>query len=147
MFKKPYQLSQPTLSAPVAPSLKTTAQKHVLVVEDTKTNQMVIQILLEQMGYNVTIAENGQECLDIIAENTAFDLILMDVSMPVMDGIEATKRLRHHNILTPVIALTAHSTPEDREECLLAGMDDFIVKPFRKHHIQAIVNKYLNENR
>ncbi|SHF18274.1 ATP-binding protein [Vibrio gazogenes] len=146
-LKKTYQVSQPELPPRDSSSHQPLTQKNVLVVEDTKTNQMVIQILLEQMGYSVTIAENGQEFLDIIVKNTDFSLILMDISMPVMDGIEATKRLRHHNILTPVVALTAHSTPEDRDKCLLAGMDDFIVKPFRKHHIQAIVDKYLNENR
>ncbi|ASA54448.1 ATP-binding protein [Vibrio gazogenes] len=146
-LKKNYQASQSELPPSTPSSYKPATQKNVLVVEDTKTNQMVIQILLEQMGYGVTIAGNGQEFLDVIAENTNFDLILMDISMPVMDGIEATKRLRHHNILTPVVALTAHSTPEDRDKCLMAGMDDFIVKPFRKHHIQAIVNKYLSENR
>ncbi|MDW6092933.1 ATP-binding protein [Vibrio rhizosphaerae] len=147
-LKKTYQASQSSaVSSCLSPSHKATTEKNILVVEDTKTNQMVIQILLEQLGYSVTIAGHGQECLDIIAKHPDFDLILMDISMPVMDGIEATQRLRHHNILTPVIALTAHSTPEDREECLLAGMDDFIVKPFRKHQIQAMVNKYLNENR
>ncbi|MDW6004034.1 ATP-binding protein [Vibrio mangrovi] len=147
LLKKPFVVSEYVAQVVSPISGKPATRKKILVVEDTKTNQMVIQVLLERLGYNVTIAGNGQEFLEVIAKSSDFDLILMDISMPVMDGIEATKRLRHHNILTPVIALTAHSTPEDKEKCLQAGMDDFIVKPIRKHHIQSIVNKYLDENR
>ncbi|CAM3872974.1 Autoinducer 2 sensor kinase/phosphatase LuxQ [Vibrio aerogenes CECT 7868] len=119
---------------------------NILVVEDTRTNQVVIQLLLTQMGYNVTIVDNGQLSLEIVDTEEQFDLILMDISMPVMDGIEATQKLRAKGIGTPIIALTAHSTPEDKQRCLDAGMNDWIVKPFRSHHIDEVVMSYLNQD-
>lgn len=121
------------------------SRKNILVVEDTRTNQVVIQLLLTQMGYNVTIVDNGQESLEIVDTEEQFDLILMDISMPVMDGIEATQKLRAKGIGTPIIALTAHSMPEDKNRCLDAGMNDWIVKPFRSHHINEVVMSYLNK--
>ncbi|EKO3503227.1 response regulator [Vibrio fluvialis] len=118
--------------------------KHILVVEDTKTNQMVIQLLLNRMGYNVTIANNGQHALELIEKNRSFDLIFMDISMPIMDGIQATRILRSQRVTTPIIALTAHSMNSDHQNCLAAGMNDIVLKPIRSKELQRISDRYLN---
>ncbi|MBY8069945.1 response regulator [Vibrio fluvialis] len=118
--------------------------KHILVVEDTKTNQMVIQLLLNRMGYNVTIANNGQHAIELIEKNKSFDLIFMDISMPIMDGIEATRILRSQRLTTPIIALTAHSMNSDHQNCLAAGMNDIVLKPIRSKELQRISDRYLN---
>lgn len=118
--------------------------KHILVVEDTKTNQMVIQLLLNRMGYNVTIANNGQHALELIEKNRSFDLIFMDISMPIMDGIQATRILRSQRLTTPIIALTAHSMNSDHQNCLAAGMNDIVLKPIRSKELQRISDRYLN---
>ncbi|EOV1174181.1 ATP-binding protein [Vibrio fluvialis] len=118
--------------------------KHILVVEDTKTNQMVIQLLLNRMGYNVTIANNGQHAIELIEKNKSFDLIFMDISMPIMDGIQATKILRSQRLTTPIIALTAHSMNSDHQNCLAAGMNDIVLKPIRSKELQRISDRYLN---
>ncbi|EKO3904807.1 response regulator [Vibrio fluvialis] len=118
--------------------------KHILVVEDTKTNQMVIQLLLNRMGYNVTIANNGQHAIELIEKNRSFDLIFMDISMPIMDGIEATRILRAQRLTTPIIALTAHSMNSDHQNCLAAGMNDIVLKPIRSKELQRISDRYLN---
>ncbi|MBY8269304.1 response regulator [Vibrio fluvialis] len=118
--------------------------KHILVVEDTKTNQMVIQLLLNRMGYNVTIANNGQHALELIEKNRSFDLIFMDISMPIMDGIQATRILRSQRLTTPIIALTAHSMNSDHQNCLAAGMNDIVLKPIRSKALQRISDRYLN---
>ncbi|MEZ8080694.1 PAS domain-containing hybrid sensor histidine kinase/response regulator [Enterovibrio norvegicus] len=104
----------------------------VLVAEDSKANQMVVKLMLEKAGHLVVVANNGQEAIDIIEEKREpFDLILMDMSMPVLCGIEATKYLRAHGYELPIIALTANAMNEDKEKCLDAGMDDFVTKPIR----------------
>ncbi|MBL4281020.1 ATP-binding protein [Vibrio fluvialis] len=118
--------------------------KHILVVEDTKTNQMVIQLLLNRMGYNVTIANNGQHAIELIEKNSSFDLIFMDISMPIMDGIQATRILRSQRLTTPIIALTAHSMNSDHQNCLAAGMNDIVLKPIRSKELQRISDRYLN---
>ncbi|ELK3678604.1 response regulator [Vibrio fluvialis] len=118
--------------------------KHILVVEDTKTNQMVIQLLLNRMGYNVTIANNGKHAIEIIEKNRSFDLIFMDISMPIMDGIQATRILRSQRLTTPIIALTAHSMNSDHQNCLAAGMNDIVLKPIRSKELQRISDRYLN---
>ena len=104
---------------------------NVLVAEDSISNQVVVRALLEKQGYNVTIANNGQEAVKL-ASGASFDLVLMDVMMPEMDGIEATKeirRLEDQGPHIPIIALTANVFSEDREKCLQAGMNDFVAKP------------------
>ncbi len=136
---------------PLEPILKQasssqSSQGHILVVEDTKTNQMVIQLILSRMGYNVTMVSDGQQAVSLTETETshAFDLILMDISMPVMDGIEATKILRSKNIQTPIIALTAHAMQDDHATFRQAGMNDVVLKPIRSQELQRIIKQYLN---
>lgn len=121
--------------------------KHILVVEDTKTNQMVIQLLLNRMGYNVTLANNGQHAIELVEKDRTFDLIFMDISMPIMDGIQATRILRSRKLATPIIALTAHAMNSDHENCLAAGMNDIVLKPIRSKELQRISDRYLNHQR
>ncbi len=113
--------------------------QNVLVAEDNPVNQIVIRRLLERDGHTVTIAGNGREALDAL-EGTAFDMVLMDVQMPVMDGLDATRNLREREALTetrtPVIMVTACAMVGDRERCLGAGADDQVTKPIDAHELR-----------
>jgi PAS domain S-box-containing protein len=109
-------------------------QGHVLVVEDNPVNCMVIESLLAQFGVKVTVVNDGKEAVDSITPGHDFDVILMDLQMPVMDGYTAAQRIRQwevaqHQPRTPIIALTADAFEEDRQRSLAAGMDDFLTKP------------------
>jgi signal transduction histidine kinase/CheY-like chemotaxis protein len=120
----------------------------ILLVEDGIDNQKLIRRLLERSGAEVQIAENGVEALESILDSDGlprldcnFDLILMDLQMPVMDGVEATRRLREAGFGLPIVALTAHATSEHQERCLEAGCDGFLTKPVRKTElIQAVIS-------
>ena len=117
----------------------------VLLAEDNPVNQRLVVKLLEKRGHQVTVAANGR---DAVAEagKKAFDLILMDVQMPEMDGFEATALLREREKQTgtrvPVIALTAHALKGDRERCLEAGMDGYLTKPIRPQEFDAVLETY-----
>ena len=117
----------------------------ILLVEDDIVNQEVAKGVLNKYGHHVTIAENGKEAFQCL-DNDDFDLILMDVQMPVMNGFETTQLIRsgkakHTDPQIPIIALTAHTMKGDRERCLEIGMDDFISKPIHTtHFIQTIQN-------
>ena len=115
----------------------------ILVAEDNLTNQMLAKVLLEKLGLTVTIAKDGQEAVEL-ATSQPFDMILMDMQMPKMNGFEATRHLRDHNITTPVIALTANAIKGDREQCLEAGCDDYIAKPIDREKLNTLLGKYMN---
>ncbi|MCB1185389.1 response regulator, partial [bacterium] len=104
----------------------------VLLAEDNDVNQRLATRLLEKRGFSVRIAPNGAEAVDAALRET-FDLILMDVQMPIMDGLEATHRIRAYEAdggaRVPIIAMTAHAMKGDRERCIEAGMDDYVPKP------------------
>ncbi len=112
----------------------------VLLVEDHAINQKLAISLLEKWGHRVTLAENGQLALDRVAEQP-FDLILMDLQMPVMSGIEATQRLRLAGCTTRIVAMTANAMEGDREFCLEAGMDDYIAKPIKADELHALIHR------
>jgi signal transduction histidine kinase/ActR/RegA family two-component response regulator len=108
---------------------------HVLLAEDNAVNQRLATVLLERRGYSVTLAENGQQAVDAL-EAGAFAAVLMDMQMPVMDGLEATREIRRRELTRgsariPIIAMTANAMQGDRETCLEAGMDDYITKPIK----------------
>jgi PAS domain S-box-containing protein len=111
---------------------------HVLLAEDNAVNQMLAVTLLEKAGHRVVVAASGQEALQEL-ERSAFDVVLMDVQMPEMDGFEATACLRQRERLTgrhvPVIAMTAHAMKGDRERCLEAGMDGYVAKPIQPREL------------
>ncbi|MCH7815537.1 MAG: response regulator [Proteobacteria bacterium] len=107
--------------------------RHVLLVEDNRVNVMIAENMLKKLSYEVTVANNGEEAVELTANNT-FDIVLMDCAMPVMDGFEATKLIRETEAASnsgkvTIIALTANAMIEDRDRCLLAGMDGFLTKP------------------
>ena len=117
----------------------------VLLAEDNPVNQRVAQRVLEKGGHQVVIAANGKDALEAIAKE-AFDLVLMDVQMPEMDGLEATAavraREREAGTHIPIIAMTAHAMRGDRERCLSAGMDDYLSKPIHAEQLLELVRKY-----
>ncbi len=116
----------------------------ILLVEDHPINRKAVLMMLNQANIQVTTAENGQEAVSLAGQNR-FDLILMDVQMPVMDGLEATRQIRHHegeNASVPVIALTANVMAESRSHCFAAGMTDFLAKPVTKSDLLRLVQKY-----
>ena len=117
--------------------------KKVLVVEDVDFNRDLVVQLLEDK-YHVIEAVNGQEGVEL-AERERPELILMDLSLPVMDGWEATRRLKANDDLRsiPVIALTAHAMVGDKERALAAGCDDYLVKPLDEDELMAKIEKYL----
>ncbi len=118
----------------------------LLVVEDNETNAKVIMGLLKPLGVSADLAENGREALRMI-QAARYDLILMDYMMPVMDGIEATEALRsmegEYYQSVPVVALTANEAPDAKENCLMAGMDDFISKPVEPKELRAVLRTFL----
>ncbi len=119
----------------------------VLVVEDNSINQKLIKTLLEKFNLNVTLASNGQEAL-YLREEKKFDLIFMDIEMPVMDGVEATKRILQYEVQNglvhvPIVALTANALIGDQEKYLQAGIDYYLPKPIRLQKLHAILERYL----
>ena len=123
----------------------------VLVVEDNAVNQKVAQGLLKKFGIQVDIAANGQEALNTL-ENLPFDLVLMDCQMPVMDGYEATQKIRlpESKVLNQrisIVAMTANSMQGDRDKCLSVGMDDFISKPVNPSKLQEALKRWLPESK
>jgi PAS domain S-box-containing protein len=121
-------------------------QGHVLVAEDNKTNQLLISILLEEMNLTYTVVEDGKEAFEAFETSEDYDLILMDINMPNMDGMEAAKRIRqsgHPRQDIPIIALTANVMKEDVAEYLRSGMNDHISKPIDNDLLGKILADYL----
>ena len=119
----------------------------VLLVEDYKANVLVATALLEEFGYGYAVAGNGQEALHIV-KSQHFDLVLMDVQMPGIDGFEATHFIRawektQGGKRLPIIGMTAHALAGDKERCLAVGMDDYIAKPFHPDIFKEKLEKYL----
>ena len=120
----------------------------VLLVEDNLINQQIAAELLEAEGVTVMIASNGQEAIDRLADDTTYDAILMDLQMPVMDGLTATQRIRANPVTTrlPIIAMTAHALVSDRERCIAAGMDDYVAKPIDQDVLFAVLARWYQGN-
>lgn len=119
--------------------------RRVLLVDDSRVNLIVSRHALQKHGCEVATAMDGQEALGFLATHR-FDLVLMDVRMPVIDGLEATRRFRTRergDHRTPIVALTAGALLEERDECFAAGMDDFATKPFTAEAIEALLTKWL----
>jgi PAS domain S-box-containing protein len=115
---------------------------HVLVAEDARTNQILTKLLLNKMGLDVTIAADGQEAIQKVLSHK-YDLILMDIQMPNVDGYEATKTIRKEGITTPIIALTANVMNKDKEKCIETGCNDYLPKPIDRKELLAKISKYL----
>ena len=150
IFERPLQTRSTLSEAPPLNAPAFSSQSRILLAEDNHINQRVMLATLAHMGLNhVEVANNGQEALDALIKNH-YDLILMDVSMPVMDGFTATQTIRGDAELyspTPIIAMTAHAIAGDRERCLAAGMDDYIAKPVDQMELTRLLQKYLPARR
>lgn len=121
----------------------------ILVAEDNSTNQAVVMGILNKLGYRADVVANGLEAVEALRE-IAYDLVLMDCQMPLMDGFEATQAIRQDdstvlNSRIPIIALTAHALKGDREKCLGAGMDDYLTKPLSPFDLENILARWLAE--
>lgn len=128
------------------PETNTALEPHrILVVEDNILNQIVTKRMLNLLSQNVLIANNGLEAIDILEKDPNIDLIFMDISMPILDGIEATKIIRSKNKYKnlPIVALSAHVATEDKKKYLATGMNDHLSKPVYKEDLKRILKKYL----
>lgn len=119
----------------------------ILLVEDHEVNRKVAMLALNKIGVKVSVAENGREAVDMVISHR-YDMVLMDCQMPVMDGFEATKTIRNRERLDgirhlPIVAMTANAMPGSREQCLAAGMDDYLPKPFSVQHLENMVRKWI----
>jgi PAS domain S-box-containing protein len=120
---------------------------HILLAEDGLDNQRLVSLILKTAGAEVTLADNGQIAvalaLSAARDAPPFDLILMDMQMPVTDGYDATRNLRAKGLTTPIIAITAHAMSGDQQKCIEAGCDDYISKPVDRNALLAMVSMYL----
>jgi CheY-like chemotaxis protein len=130
----PQDTAPPPVSAPL----------HIAVAEDNEFNAQLIEQLLTRRGHRVSLAQNGREALELVEQST-FDLLFLDIHMPVLDGFEVAREIRRRERETgghlPVVALTARSRDADREKCLEAGMDDFLTKPFHSEELWTVIER------
>jgi signal transduction histidine kinase/ActR/RegA family two-component response regulator len=126
-------------------SVATGSGRHVLLAEDNPTTQRLISILLQQLGVELTIVDNGQAAIDYFEKGKS-DLVFMDCQMPHVDGFEATAQLRSKGVTTPIVALTAYARAEDEQQCLHVGMNDFLSKPFRQSELKEVLVRWLGED-
>ncbi len=135
------QTSLPAATMPVTRPARSTSM-HILLAEDNRTNQTVATRMLLKMGHTVTVAANGKEALSLLTTH-GFDLILMDIQMPEMDGLSATRAIRESERATrrhlPIIAMTAHAMKGDRERCIEAGMDGYVSKPISSQEVEEAI--------
>ena len=138
--------ADPVVPRPAVPAVAapTAVRGRILIVEDNVVNQQVVAGLLSKRGYSTTVVNHGGEALAML-ETASFDLILMDVQMPVLDGIEATRRIRLDERWRdlPIVGLTAHAMAGDRERCIEAGMNDYLPKPVRGPALLETVKRYI----
>lgn len=120
----------------------------ILVAEDERINQMAVRQFLEKIGHTVLSASNGEEVLEVLKDN-AVDIILMDVQMPRMDGVQASRAIRTGEVPgadteVPIVALTAYAMHGDRERFLEAGMNDYLSKPYEMEHLAEKIRTILH---
>ncbi|MBM3852059.1 MAG: response regulator, partial [Verrucomicrobia bacterium] len=145
-FKAAPQVELPVSSQPFVAAAKTAASRPelVLLAEDNAVNQKVALLMLSRLGYRADVAGNGIETLEAVRRQR-YDIVLMDVQMPEMDGLEASRRIHGMWPTRPerpwIIAITANAMQGDREACLAAGMDDYISKPIKTEELAAAMER------
>jgi len=117
----------------------------ILLTEDDAINQEVASVMLESMGYEVVVAENGAAAVETLVNDSNFDLVLMDCQMPVMDGFNATRAIREKNPNIPIVALTANANQGDKELCFKAGMNDYLSKPIHRTDLSTVVKQWAHQ--
>jgi CheY-like chemotaxis protein len=150
----PYKIGSISRSDGVAPEQPlpaandTAGKLRVLLVEDNLVNQRIVSVILRKRGFIVDIANNGSEALAMM-EQHEYQLVLMDVQMPVLDGLEATRHIRANPAWAqlPIIAMTAHAMNGDREDCMSAGMNGYISKPIHPDHLMSLVEELVVQTR
>ncbi len=117
--------------------------KKILIVDDEEFNWLLIKDALEDTSVTVSWARVGQEAVDLVAAGEQYDIILMDMKMPILDGFETTLQIKKINPKIPVIAQTAYAMPEERNKCMEVGCDDYISKPISLDELLKVMKKYL----
>jgi two-component system, sensor histidine kinase and response regulator len=135
-----------TTQDPAATKIGQLDGKRILLVEDNEFNQMVALEVLGAYGLDVTVADNGKVAVDLLADGHTFDLVFMDVQMPIMDGFEATAIIREQLGMRrlPIVAMTAHATTGDRDRCLEKGMDEYLSKPMERRRLEDVLARFLS---
>jgi two-component system sensor histidine kinase/response regulator len=139
---------EPSREEPDGPMAMSLGRERVLLVEDNKINQQVAKEILEGFGLDVILADNGKAAIELMAQHTSSNIaaILMDIQMPVMDGLEATRHIRDWRTAEseiPIIALTAHAMDSERRRCLETGMNDYVPKPINPEKLHAVLSRWL----
>jgi signal transduction histidine kinase len=153
LFRCSAETGQQALPSDQGPPPRQKLDGHILLVEDGPDNQRLISYVLRRAGARVSIAEDGQRAVDMVLGahfgrrqgdvDESFDLVLMDLQMPVMDGYEATRTLRQQGFRGPIIALTAHAMPTESQRCLEAGCDGFATKPIDREQLISLIRQHL----
>jgi len=119
-------------------------EKRILLVEDEETNIILIQEFLAITSVIIDVSKNGKNAIEKVLSGEKYDLILMDIKMPITNGLEATIEIKKFNKYIPVIAQTAYALSEEKEQAMVAGCDDYITKPIRRDDLIALMAKYLD---
>ncbi|RLD61379.1 MAG: hypothetical protein DRJ01_08020 [Bacteroidetes bacterium] len=122
---------------------RTINNKTILIAEDDETNYLYANVILSKININILHANDGEEAINMVKSNPEIDLVLMDIKMPVMNGFEATKRIKQYKKELPVIAVTAYALHEDKEKAINSGCDDYIAKPFKGEDLIKLIKKYV----
>ncbi len=144
LTQNPVARVQKTTSTPAIETVSRVSRGRVLCVDDNATNRLLLSKMLDDLGYTCELVENGTEAVNAVSDRT-FDVVLMDCQMPILDGFEATEQIRDLKsdaAETPIVALTALAMAEDRQHCLDAGMDDYLVKPFTRSHLLEVLERF-----
>ena len=132
-------------------------EKHVLIVDDIYSNRIVIREMLKKLNIPSVEASNGMEAIEVITQSFLYDsemeikLILMDINMPIMDGVEATVKIREYedrsriNTKIPIVAVTAHDGNSNKDLCIKAGMQHYVLKPINSYTLKKIITKFASE--
>lgn len=149
----PYQVIQKAApsageSAPAIPAAALPRPARILVVEDNIVNQKVVLAILHKRKYHIDVANDGREALNLMEASEPYDVVLMDIQMPILDGLETTRIIRKDPRWTslPILAMTAHAMNGDRERCLQAGMNGYISKPLQPAHLIATIVQAISSN-